>query len=109
VKSAVGRPRRQCAEDEEHGSLDSSSESLARNFLAPSPPLHGLPLLLRDGEFGYLFGVSVRQVAKWRREGLITGVQLPGICAVRYSKRQALKLARDLERTAGITEESDAV
>lgn len=61
-------------------------------------------LLLRTREAAAALGVSESQLAKYRREGLLTAIQMPSIRGVRFDAGEveafARRVARDNKRPA---------
>lgn len=57
-------------------------------------------LLLRDREAAHLLGVSRSQVHVWVRAGLLTAIRLPGLRAIRFSRRQIDQLVSRWEAEA---------
>ena len=65
-------------------------------------------MLLREREAAIVLGVSISQVASYRRQGLLTAVRPTGIRAVRYSRAQVEQLAAKWCEDAGLSTEDAA-
>jgi DNA-binding transcriptional MerR regulator len=67
---------------------------------------HVEQLLYREREVAHALGVSVSQVAQFRRCGLLTPIPVPGTRAKRYSPSQVRGLAEKWSRSAGLYPET---
>ncbi len=65
------------------------------------------PMLLRRPDAANILAVSVSQILKWERSGLLTPIAIPGIRVVAYDAEEVRDLARRFIQSARVVKSTE--